>query len=208
MFITAENPIGISRLFGIFGFNRENTTCFSVTKRYTKPLKKNNLPYITIIGIGLIIALGGFLTSKLFDNYDDENWIYIGLWISELAGFFMLLLNGTFIKTKYFRILKGVIAIIIIGALFKIMHWEYNSLIMIIGFIGIILTYFFSFLNKPIKNRLDYLKLFWVIVAYTNGILTYLHVIGDEYQILSSSLMWLAIIDYMKTERGKRKLFE
>lgn len=208
MFITAENPIGISRLFGIFGFNRENTTCFSVTKRYTKPLKKNNLPYITIIGIGLIIALGGFLTSKLTDNYDAENWIYIGLWVSELAGFFMLLLNGTFIKTKYFRILKGVIAIIIIGALFKIMHWEYNSLIMIIGFIGIILTYFFSFLNKPIKNRLDYLKLFWVIVAYTNGILTYLHVIGDEYQILSSSLMWLAIIDYMKTERGKRKLFE
>ena len=174
----------------------------------TQHLKTNNLPYITIIGLGLIVALVGFLTSNLTNNYNVENWTYTGLWISELAGFFMLLINGTFIKTKYFRILKGVIAIIIIGALFKIMHWEYNSLILITGFIGIILTYFFSFINKPIKKRLDYLKLAWVIVAYTNGILTYLHIIGDEYQILSSSLMWLAIIDYLKIQKGKGKLFE
>ncbi len=171
-------------------------------------MKTNNLPYITIIGIGLIIALVGFLTSQLTDNYDAENWTYIGLWISELTGFFMLLLNGTFIKSKYFRILKGVIAIIIIGALFRILHWEYNRLIMTIGFIGIMLTYFFSFLNKPIKKRLDYLKLVWVIVAYTNAIFTYLHIIGDEYQVLSSAIMWLAIIDYMKTERQKRRLFD
>ena len=34
-FITAEIPIGISRLFVIFGLTRKSTTCFSVTKRYT-----------------------------------------------------------------------------------------------------------------------------------------------------------------------------
>ncbi len=34
-FITAEFPIGNSRLFGIFGFTRKSTMCFPVTKRYT-----------------------------------------------------------------------------------------------------------------------------------------------------------------------------
>ncbi|MFY0604881.1 MAG: hypothetical protein JXQ93_13155 [Flavobacteriaceae bacterium] len=171
-------------------------------------MKTHNLPYVVLIGIGLLIALGGFLMSNITDNYDAENWTYIGLWISEIFGFFMLLLNGTFIKTKYFRILKGVIAIIIIGTLFKIMHWEYDRPIMIMGLAGIMITYLFSFLSKPIKRRLDFLKLAWVIVAYTNGILTYLHIVGEEYQILSSALMWLVIIDYLKLEKERGRLFK
>lgn len=74
---------------------------------------------------------------------------------------------------------------------------------MLIGFVGIVTTYTFSFINKPIKKRLDFLKLLWVFTAYTNSLLTYLHIISDEYQIISSAIMWLAIIDYMKTERKK-----
>jgi hypothetical protein len=174
----------------------------------SKHLKTHNLPYIVLIGIGLLIALGGFLTSSMTDNYDAESWTYIGFWVSEIFGFCMLLLNGTFIKTKYFRILKGVIAIIIIGVVFKIMHWKYDRLIIIMGIMGIMITYLFSFLNKPIKKRLDFLKLAWVIVAYTNGILTYLHIVGEEYQILSSALIWLAIIDYLKLEKERGRLFE
>lgn len=169
-------------------------------------MKTNNLLYLIIIGIGLLIALGSFLFNQFTDNNTDE-WIYRGLLISEIVGFFMLLSNGTFIKTKYFRILKAAIAIVIIGVLFRIMHWEYNRLIITIGFVAIILTYSLSFFNKPIKKRLDYTKLAWVVIAYTNTLLNYLHIIGDEYQILSSSLMWLAIIDYLKTEKQKGRLF-
>ncbi|MFA7445178.1 MAG: hypothetical protein WCY89_04475 [Flavobacteriaceae bacterium] len=150
---------------------------------------KNNIFYLLVIGIGLLIALGGFLVSNFTGSFEAENWIYRGLWISELAGFFMLFLNGTFIETRYFRILKAIIAIIIIGALFKIMHWNYGDLILTIGFVGVIITYFFSFLKKPIKKRLDYLKLAWVIVTYIGGILRFLHVISDEYQILTSALV-------------------
>ena len=171
-------------------------------------MKKNNLPYISVIAIGLLIALGGFLASEFTEDPKAEPLIYIGLWISELTGFFMLLLNGTFIRTKYFRILKGVIAIVFVAAIFKIMYLAYSNWIMMIAIMGIIATYFFSFLNKPIKKRLDYLKLAWVIVAYTYGFLTYLHLVRDDYQILQSALMWLAIIDYLKTEREQRRLFK
>jgi len=171
-------------------------------------LKTKNFNYIAIIGIGLVIALIGFLASQFSDNPDAEFWTQIGLGISEFVGFLMLLFNGTFIKTRYFKITKGFIAIILIAALLKILHWENNGLIMTIGFIGIVITYTLSFINKPIKKRLDFLKLFWVFAAYTNSLLTYLHIISDEYQIISSAIMWLAIIDYMKTEREKRRLFD
>lgn len=171
-------------------------------------MKKNNLPFLTIIGIGLIIALGGLVAYKFTDYYEGYDWMYIGLWISELAGFFMLLANGTFIKTKYFRYFKGVISIVLIAALLKILHYSVSDTIMITGFIGLILIYFLSFIKKPIKKRLDYLKLGWVISAYSIGLLKYFHMVGDDYQILPSAIMWLAIIDYLKTERERRTLFQ
>ncbi len=171
-------------------------------------MKTKNYNYVSIIIIGLVIALIGFVVSKFTYSPDAEFWTQIGLTISEFAGFLMLIRNGTFIRTKYFRIFKGVFAIIIIGALAKILHWQYNNIIMIIGFALAVLTYFFSFLNKPIRKRLDYLKLVWVIVAYTGTILKILHITSIDSQILSSAIMWLAIIDYMKIEREKRRLFD
>ncbi|MFI0427953.1 hypothetical protein [Mariniflexile sp. HMF6888] len=171
-------------------------------------MRTKNYNYVSIIIIGLAIALIGFLASKFTYSPDVEYWTFIGLTISEFAGFIMLIRNGTFIRTKYFRIFKGVIAIIIIGALFKIMHVPYNNIILTIGFVLCVLIYCFSFIKKPIKKRLDYLKLLWVVVAYPGAVLRILHIINDDYQILSSAIMWLAIIDYMKIEREKRRLFE
>lgn len=156
----------------------------------------------------LIASLGGFLAFEFTDYVAAQNWMYIGLWISELAGFLMLLINGTFLKTKYFKYFIGVCAIVLIATLFKILHWSFSSELLIIGFIGLALVYFLSFLKKPIKNRLDYLKLGWVVIAYTIALLKILHIIGDQYQIIASAIMWLAILDYMKTERKRRRLFK
>lgn len=161
-----------------------------------------------IIGVGILLALGGFLTSYISYSSKAEDWMIIGLSIIELAGFFMLLLHGTFIKTKYIKIAQGIFAISIVGVLFTIMRWPYGKLMLISGLIGIVIVYLLSFLKKPIKNRLDILKLAWVIVAFTNSILVYLHMIGDQYRILPSVLMWLAIIDYLKTEKERGRLFK
>ena len=152
--------------------------------------------------------MAGYLASVFTEYYDGESWMYIGLWISEMAGFFMLLTNGTFLKTRYFKIFKGVFAIVIIAALFKILHWAYSNELFIAGFIGLTIVYFLHFLKKPIKKRLDYLKLGWVLTAYPIALLKVLHVIGDQYQILPSAIMWLAIIDYLKTEREQRRLLQ
>ncbi|SFW61255.1 hypothetical protein [Cellulophaga fucicola] len=173
---------------------------------------KSNFNYVIIIIIGLIIAGASFASSILTENINAGIWLDRGLWIGEIAGIFMLLLNGTFIKTKYFRVIKGIMALIMIGALLKILHWEFQfitgNLILIVGFIGIMTTYFFSFLNKPIKKRLDYLKLAWVITRYTVGVLIFLHIIHRDYQVIASIIMWAAIFDYLIAEKKKGRLFE
>ena len=128
-----------------------------------------------------------------------EEWIYNGLWLGEISGFVMLLQNGTFIKTRYFRWIRLSIALIFAGAIFRIMHYSYSNAILILGFISMIVLYFLSFLRKPIKKRLDFYKLAWVIIGFSSSVLIYLHLVKDDVKILSSAIMWLAIIDYLKT---------
>lgn len=158
-------------------------------------MKSKDKVYFTIILFGFLIAIAEFIFTEF------ENWTYFGLWISEFTGFVMLLINGTFIKTKHFKMLKLSISIIILGALFKLMHWPHHGTLLIIGFVSVIGVYILSFINKPLKKRLDITKLFWVIVAYSGGLLSLLKLINHDYQVLSSALMWLATIDYLISSR-------
>ena len=132
-----------------------------------------------------------------------------GMRIGSFVGLIMLLLNGTFIKTKYFKIAQGMIAIIIIGTLLKIMHWtRYANLIIVVGLIGIALSYFLHFAKKPIKKRLDYLKLLWIIISYTFAILILLRLISRDYAEFGNYLLWLTIIDFAITGQKNGTIFK
>ncbi len=102
-------------------------------------------------------------------------------------------------------------SIVIICASFKILHWKFQgldiNLLITAGLLGIVITYFISFLNKPIKKRLDFLKLAWVLARYTFGILIFLHIIKRDYQIITSIIIWLVILDYLIIEKKKGRLF-
>ena len=156
---------------------------------------------LILIGLGILTAFIGIVIANVTTDFQTAELGFslfdFGLWISGILGFILLIVNGTFIKTKYFKIAQGVIAVIIIGALLKILHWtSYANLIIIGGLIGIIILYFLSFLKKPIKKRLDYIKLIWVIVSYTLGILSFLHLIKRDLTEISNYILWLAVIDF------------
>jgi len=156
---------------------------------------------LTTIGLGLLSALIGIIIVNLTSDYQimDLGWNMFdyGIWVGLVSGFILLLINGTFIKTRFFKISQGFFALILIGAVLKILHWTtYSNLIMIIGIIGIIISYLLSFLKKPIKKRLDYIKLSWVIVGYTLSILSLMRIIRLELTELSNYILWLAIIEF------------
>ena len=167
---------------------------------------------LILIGLGILTAFIGIIVEYVTTDFETAelglSLFDFGLWISGTLGFLLLVLNGTFIKTKYFKIAQGIIAIIIIGALLKILHWtSYANLIIIGGLIGIMVLYFLSFVKKPIKKRLDYLKLIWVIVSYTLGILSFLHLIKRDLTEISNYILWLAVIDFAVSGLKSGKLF-
>ena len=68
----------------------------------------------------------------------------------------------------------GVI-LVIVGALFKIMHWPGSNILMLVGFISIGVLYSIRFLKKDPKLRLDYVKLILVLLWLVNYTITVFH---------------------------------
>lgn len=157
--------------------------------------------YTWLILTLLLFALVGRL---LFSFSSDYELIETGniletysLNIAYLLGWFMMLSKGTFIRTKYFRITQGLISIIIVGALLKIMHWSsYANHIIVFGLLGILISYSISFYRKPIKKRLDYLKLTWVILLLSSTILIFLRVLSRDYRLVADIVFWILLFDF------------
>lgn len=161
-----------------------------------------------LIILGVVMSLTSLFLSVFVTISDSDFLLTIGLWLIEVAGMFLLLRNGTFLKTKYSRIAMGLTGLMIIGALFTIMHWSFQNILLLIGCIGIVFSYLLHFVQKPIKKRLDYLKLLWVVVKYIGGLFALNHIITTEYQILTLVLMLLALMDYMLPRIKNKTLFE
>ena len=173
----------------------------------------NNRLFLSIIGLVILTSFIGIILTNISSESETIelgwNMFDYGMRIGSFVGLIMLLSNGTFIKTKYFKIAQGIISFVIIGALLKIMHWtEYANLIIIVGLIGIAICYFLHFSKKPIKKRLDYLKLLWVIVSYTFAILGFLHLINRDYAEIGNYLLWLTIIDFAITGQKNGTIFK
>lgn len=60
--------------------------------------------------------------------------------------------------------LRLAIIVLIIGALFKVMHWSYAEQLMAIGSCAIMVLYTIRFFYKNEKVRLDYIKLILVVL--------------------------------------------
>ncbi|MDY8136152.1 hypothetical protein [Aquimarina sp. 2201CG5-10] len=170
----------------------------------------NQILTILII-LGVLMSLTGLGLSNFTVETENDFLGAIGLWLLEVSGMFLLLRNGTFLKTRYFSVVIGLIVIMLIGSLFKIMHWPFGievNIVLSIICISILIMYFLHFIKKPIKKRLDYLKLAWVLVLYLGATLKLHHIISREYRILTTVLMILALMEYMLPRIKNKTLFE
>lgn len=121
--------------------------------------------------------------------------------VAYVAGWVLMLSNGSFIKTKYFKITQGLMSIIIVGALLKIMYWtKYADYLIVFGLAGILIAYSISFYKKPIKKRLDYLKITWVILLISCTILILLNVLSMDYRLVANIVFWILLLDFCVTK--------
>ena len=154
---------------------------------------------IAVISILLLLAVGCFLSLpvSIFDRDYAERF----LTIAEVMGIIMMLLNGTFRNTRYFKVAKAVIAVLILGVLFKILHLAGADELLVLPWLLLPLVYMAHFLAKKTKNHLDILKLLTVFTFYTPVPLIFLNMISDEQGnimfVIGHVVFWLTFVDFL-----------
>lgn len=119
-----------------------------------------------------------------------------GVILSYLIGFVLLFRNGTFRKTIFFNIIMFLFAIIIVGILFKIMHWPGLLVLLGLGYVGVIVTYGIRFILKKNKFRQDYLRLLLVISIFIYSYLTIIHLPTENLAIIPYFILLITCFDF------------
>ena len=155
-----------------------------------------------------LIALGGLITLML--TYFETGGIILsfGLSVVNLLGLILLIRNSSLTKTIYFKFISILIAIIIFGAMFKIMHWPGSAIMLTIGLIGIPCVYTFRFINKPTKLPIDIMKLIWVLSAYITALGVTMHWLPRELTYLPNVIMLATLIHFAMTCLKDKELME
>lgn len=61
--------------------------------------------------------------------------------------------------------------VLLIGMVGRMLNWPFASVMIFIGFLAVAVLYDIRFYRKPVKTKVDYVKLFLVMFWSTNGIL-------------------------------------
>lgn len=157
-------------------------------------MKNKNL--LIILLIATLIALGGLVALILTQFEKGGLFLSLGLSFVNLFGLILLLRNSSLTKTIYIRIISFLIAIIIIGAMFKIMHWPGSAIMLSIGLIGIPIVYSFRFIKKTVKQLLDILKLAWVVTITIIALGVTLHWFPRDLTYLPNIIMLATIVHF------------
>jgi len=112
-------------------------------------------------------------------------------------------------KKKFSLVLRFCLSILILGALFKVMHWPYANQLMLPAVSGILIFYTIRFLLKETKERLDYVKLLLVLTWSLHYLITVFHLFYlPEFVVYIPLILfgWWFIeegINYFKNSRFK-----
>ncbi|MBC8045585.1 MAG: hypothetical protein H7Y00_02185 [Fimbriimonadaceae bacterium] len=106
----------------------------------------------------------------------------------------VIIRNGNILKSNHYRYIFIGLAIVIVGALFKILHLPYADLLICCGyaFIGIIYISWTAF-KKPVY-LLDILKCVWVLSVLANGIFKLYYFPYQLYIIIMSCAVFIAML--------------
>ena len=123
----------------------------------------------------------------------------------SLALILTIVMNGTYTRTKYFKLNHIFIAFLIVGALFRIQHYKGASLLFLISSLGIITLYTIHFFRKKDKSIVDFLKLFWLISVQLGSFskIHHLPYSFEEINILTPILFILLASFYILTNQRK-----
>ena len=158
------------------------------------------------VGVVLALAVGLAVTDRAASAYAFQL-----LETSQLIVMMEMLINGTFISTRYFKIILALLGSLIIGAVISIIHSQSSDVIMLASLTGILITYLIHFLGKERKTALDFMKLLTVFCLFPLPLLFFRPISGETthiVQLLGYAVAGMTFVLYLlKGERRNGYLF-
>jgi hypothetical protein len=122
--------------------------------------------FIGIIIVNVLVVLG-------IGDFVGRTYIMVAV---EFAGAVLLLKNGKFAYSKFAPIVNGAIAVFLVGAMFKILHWPGADMMLLIGLAGTPALYLMYFgAEKHEFTLLSILKLVLVPVMFATPLFKIMH---------------------------------
>lgn len=159
----------------------------------------------TYANLFLFVVCIGILACSLFWGYDKyNNYAIKGLAIYFFTGVYLLVKNGSFIKSSYFNYSYAIFGAIIVGFMFRIMHWPGGNVMLLASFGALTALYGFFFSTKPNKRWPDFVKLGFLLSLLGDRALNLLRIFeySDILQIFSVlALTLLLVVSVVKFNR-------
>lgn len=156
------------------------------------------------VGILMLLALIGWKTT-LNENLTASAIKYV--WVAEAIALIMMLVNGTFVSSVWFKIAAFFLCLTALGILFRIMHYPGGDELSTLPLLAVFILYLVHFSKKAAKRRVDYLKVLMLLGALVLAPIVFLHLVPvlerDSFFLVSHVLLWSTFLDFLYT--GKQE---
>jgi hypothetical protein len=160
-----------------------------------------------LLGVIALLVLAAFIgsatsVSALLAVYAEKLLI-----VAEDIALIVMLVNGRFVTTRYFKVALALITMVALGVVMKIMHLPGADEMFLIPFPLLFVLYLVYVLNKPHKMYLDGLKLLTLAFFLLPGPLAWLdavpdHVIGIVMTV-GHFIFWSTFIVFVMKNRER-----
>ena len=116
-----------------------------------------------------------------------------------VMGIYFLHTTGNFIKSEQYKTSKIAVSVLIVGIIFKIIHWPFSEVIIAFGIILIWSFYLFYMFKNKVYKWTNWLTLLLLITVLSDRYLIFanLHV-GNELMIVSMVLLLILLTFRLK----------
>lgn len=128
----------------------------------------------------------------------------------QIIGLMNMVLNGTFISTRYFKITLVLIGLFFVGALLTMVHPTSADVILLLSLAGILIMYLLHFLVKKPKTFLDTMKLLTLVFIFPLPLLFFRPISAETKNVtilLSHIIFAITFVLYLITGERKAALY-
>lgn len=162
---------------------------------------------IVLIGLLLVFYVAGLLLAAASEFSSGPRPINPA--IAEILALIMMMINGTFMSWRFYKVIYLIGGGIVFGAILKILHLPGADEILLLSYLLMPLLYSIYFLTKKQKQLLDWLKLVCVWSYFIIAALSFLRVLqrGSWIEWVSFGLFWVTFVYFITDGVKQKKLF-